>query len=108
LSEFDLHARAVMGLPVRRVTMLYPAAASAVTLADREAMEFRYEGIAEAPALGGEDDEVDVRMFGKPVTRVNRRMGVVLATGTGRDGARIAATEGASRIHIGAWRFGAD
>jgi phosphoribosylglycinamide formyltransferase 2 len=100
LSEFDLHARAVMGLPIPRIAMRYQAAASAVILADREAAEFRYEGLADALALGGEDGEVEVRIFGKPVTRVNRRMGVALATDTTADQARITAIEASSLIRI--------
>src|SRR3954471_21745721 len=53
LSEFDLHARAVLGLPIPHVRLLYPAAASAVILAERESDRFRFEGLAEALALGG-------------------------------------------------------
>jgi phosphoribosylglycinamide formyltransferase 2 len=100
LSEFDLHARAVMGLPIPHITMRCPAAASAVILADREATEFRYEGVTEALALGGDDGEVDVRIFGKPVARVNRRMGVVLASGRGEQEARNSADRAASDIRV--------
>lgn len=63
LSEFDLHARAVMGLPIPHIAMRCAAAASAVILADREATEFRYEGLAKALALRGEDGEIEVRIF---------------------------------------------
>jgi len=100
LSEFDLHARAVMGLPIHHIAMRCPAAASAVILADREATEFRYEGIAEALALGGEGGEVDVRIFGKPVTRVNRRMGVALANGDTANEARTRSSEAAGTLWI--------
>jgi phosphoribosylglycinamide formyltransferase 2 len=47
LSEFDLHARAVLGLPIPHLRMSVPAAASAVILADRDAERFRIEGLAE-------------------------------------------------------------
>ncbi|HYJ52084.1 MAG TPA: formate-dependent phosphoribosylglycinamide formyltransferase, partial [Allosphingosinicella sp.] len=93
LSEFDLHARAVLGLPILPVALKGPSA-SAVILADRESTDFRYEGIADALALGG-----DVRIFAKPVTRKNRRMGVALARGE-IEKARERATESAARVRI--------
>lgn len=77
LSEFDLHARAILGLPVSLIEA-NGTSASAVILADRDAEEFAFEGLAEA--LEQPDSaHVDVRIFGKPVTRPNRRMGVALA-----------------------------
>ena len=100
LSEFDLHARAVMGLPIPRIALAAPAAASAVILADREAESFRYEGLADALALGGEAGEVDVRIFGKPITRKHRRMGVALATGATPEEARALATAAAAEVRI--------
>ena len=63
-------------------------------LADRELESFRFEGVAEALALGSEGAEVDVRIFGKPVTRPYRRMGVALATGATADEARALAVRG--------------
>lgn len=74
LTEFDLHARAILGLPVPEGIAARPAA-SAVILADRESDSFAFEGLADALALG----DTDVRLFGKPVTRPWRRMGVALA-----------------------------
>jgi phosphoribosylglycinamide formyltransferase 2 len=100
LSEFDLHARAVLGLPIPHIALAAPAAASAVILADREATSFRYEGVAEALALGGEGAEVDVRIFGKPVTRPYRRMAVALATGATADEARALAVRAAAAVRI--------
>ncbi|MDQ4087706.1 MAG: formate-dependent phosphoribosylglycinamide formyltransferase [Pseudomonadota bacterium] len=99
LSEFDLHARAVLGLPIPEIR-LYGPSASAVILADREAGRFRFEGLAEALALGGEGSEVDVRLFGKPVTRRHRRMGVALARAGDVEEARALATAAAARISI--------
>ena len=100
LTEFDLHARAILGLPIPHVQAL-GAAASAVILADRDAADFRFEGLAEAlaPRPG---IETDVRLFSKPVTRPNRRMGVALAlarNGT-TDDARAAARAAAEKIVI--------
>jgi phosphoribosylglycinamide formyltransferase 2 len=100
LSEFDLHARAILGLPIPNIALAAPAAASAVILADRESERFRFEGIAEALTLGGEGAEVDVRIFGKPVTRPYRRMGVALATGETVEEARTLAVRAAAEVRI--------
>ncbi|QDC38217.1 formate-dependent phosphoribosylglycinamide formyltransferase [Sphingobium fuliginis] len=96
-SEFDLHARAIMGLPVPEVT-LHGAAASAVILADRESDDFGFEGLAEALSTPG--GEVDLRLFGKPTTRPYRRMGVALARAVDADQARAVAAEAASKVRI--------
>lgn len=97
LSEFDLHARAILGLPVPEPTLLGPAA-SAVILADRDATTFRFDGVAEA--LGTPGGEVDVRLFGKSATRPYRRMGVALAQAGDVDTARRLATEVADKVTI--------
>jgi phosphoribosylglycinamide formyltransferase 2 len=99
LSEFDLHARAVLGLPVPNVQILRPSA-SAVILAEMESDGFRFEGLAEALALGSEENHVDVRLFGKPATRPKRRMGVALATGIDVDDARARASAAARAVRI--------
>jgi len=99
LSEFDLHARAILGLPIPEIRLRGPSA-SAVILADREAGAFRYEGLAEALAAGAPGCEVDVRLFGKPVTRANRRMGVALAMGETTGEARARAAQAAGRVRI--------
>ena len=100
LTQFDLHARAIMGLPIPHVGPKAPASASAVILADRDSEEFSFSGIDEALALGGEDAETDVRIFGKPVTRPHRRMGVALATGSDTDAARTLAKQAANSVSI--------
>lgn len=97
LSEFDLHARAILGLPVPEVE-LRGAAASAVILADREASDFRFEGLADA--LATPSGEVDVRLFGKPTTRPYRRMGVALARAGDADTARAVAKDAADKVRI--------
>jgi phosphoribosylglycinamide formyltransferase 2 len=86
-----------MGLAVPEVTVRGPSA-SAVILAEREAERFRFEGLADALAVEG--GTVDVRLFGKPVTRPYRRMGVALARAGTTDAARALAAEAASRIRI--------
>ncbi len=100
LSEFDLHARAIMGLPIPDIAMAAPAAASAVVLADRDADQFAITGISDALTLADADHRVDVRIFGKPVTRPYRRMAVALATGATSDDARSIAAKAAAAIQI--------
>jgi phosphoribosylglycinamide formyltransferase 2 len=95
LSEFDLHARAVLGLPIPAVGLRGPSA-SAVILADRESADFGFDGLAEALATPG----VDVRLFGKPTTRPYRRMGVALASAASTDEARRLAAEAAAKVRI--------
>jgi phosphoribosylglycinamide formyltransferase 2 len=94
LSEFDLHARAVMGLPIPEPIRARPAA-SAVILANRDSEALRYSGLAEAMAEGA-----DIRIFGKPDARPYRRMGVALATGADTDAARLAARKAADLVEI--------
>ncbi|MEL7690404.1 formate-dependent phosphoribosylglycinamide formyltransferase [Citromicrobium bathyomarinum] len=94
LTEFDLHARAVMGLPVPETIRARPAA-SAVILADRESENVSYDGLAEAMENGA-----DIRIFAKPVTRPYRRMGVALATAGDTDEARRLAKEAGDRVTL--------
>ena len=94
LTEFDLHARAVMGLPVPETIRARPAA-SAVILADRESESVSYDGLADAMANGS-----DIRIFAKPVTRPYRRMGVALATAGDTDEARRLAKEAAGKVTL--------
>jgi phosphoribosylglycinamide formyltransferase 2 len=84
LTEFDLHARAILGLPIPEITLL-GASASAVVLADRDAQDFSITGLVDALALSISDTHVDARIFGKPVTRPYRRMAVALARVEGGD-----------------------
>ncbi|HEX8056970.1 MAG TPA: formate-dependent phosphoribosylglycinamide formyltransferase [Novosphingobium sp.] len=96
LSEFDLHARAILGLPVPEPRLI-GAGASAVILADREAECFNYDGLSEALAI---DKDVDVRIFGKPTTRPYRRMGVALARAENVDLARELAQRAAGTVTL--------
>ncbi|RJY09329.1 formate-dependent phosphoribosylglycinamide formyltransferase [Aurantiacibacter aquimixticola] len=96
LSEFDLHARAVMGLPIFGDEPSIPAA-SAVILADRDSDDFAFDGLAKALALS---PNVDLRIFGKPITRPYRRMGVALAMGEDTDDARALASVAARNVRI--------
>jgi phosphoribosylglycinamide formyltransferase 2 len=98
-NEFELHLRAILGLPIPAIDFAGPSA-SAVILADRESDSFTYEGIAEALALREPGKSVDVRIFGKPATLKNRRMGVALARAGNPDDAKSTAVEAAGKIRI--------
>jgi phosphoribosylglycinamide formyltransferase 2 len=87
LTEFDLHARAILGLPIPEIELL-GASASAVVLADRDAEHFSIDGLSNALALATPGTHIDVRIFGKPVTRPYRRMAVALARTAGEDAGR--------------------
>jgi phosphoribosylglycinamide formyltransferase 2 len=76
LSEFDLHARAILGLPIPQIDTI--EGASAVVLATQDGTSPTYTGVAEAMREPG----TDVRIFGKPSTRPYRRMAVALAKGS--------------------------
>ena len=93
-SEFELHARAILGLPVD--TTLRAPGASAVIYGGVDAQDVVFEGVAEALAEVG----TDVRLFGKPESFVKRRMGVALATAHDIDQARAKARLAASRVRV--------
>lgn len=101
LNEFDLHIRAILGLPIPEITLL-GASASAVVLADRDCSDFSITGLSDALALASPDTHVDARVFSKPVTRPYRRMGVTLArvTDGDTDKARAVAVAAAGKIVI--------
>ncbi|MEO6581854.1 MAG: formate-dependent phosphoribosylglycinamide formyltransferase [Sphingomicrobium sp.] len=77
-NEFELHLRAILGLPIPGIEFAGPSA-SAVILASEESDAFGFEGVAEALALGSPGKPVDLRLFAKPNTLKNRRMGIALA-----------------------------
>jgi phosphoribosylglycinamide formyltransferase 2 len=92
LSEFELHARAILGLPVD--TALREPGASAVIYGGVDAQAMRFEGVAEALAV----PRSDLRLFGKPESFVKRRMGVAVANGSAVAEARERAKLAASRV----------
>jgi phosphoribosylglycinamide formyltransferase 2 len=91
-SEFALHARAILGLPVS--TAMAGPGASAVIYGGAEAKAMRFDGVAEALKVPGSD----LRLFGKPESFVKRRMGVALARGANTDEARARAKQVASTV----------
>lgn len=98
-NEFELHLRAILGLPIPAIEFAGPAA-SAVILADRDSDRFTIGGIAEALSVGRPRAPVDVRIFGKPRTLPNRRMGVALARAETVDRAIETAEAAASKVGI--------
>ncbi len=93
-SEFDLHARAILGLPVS--TSLDKNSASAVILGGIDAKTVVYQGLDQALA----QPDIDIRLFGKPEAFVSRRMGVALATADTADQARAKAVAAARLINV--------
>ena len=101
LSEFDLHARAILGFPIPSITVHGPSA-SAVILSDRESTDYEVEGIADALTPSAPGIDLDVRIFNKPTTRLYRRMGVALALARNDDveTARAAARAAAAKVRL--------
>jgi phosphoribosylglycinamide formyltransferase 2 len=95
LNEFELHLRAVLGLPIPNIIQYAPAA-SAVILADKQSDAIYFTGVDKA--LNTPD--VDVRLFGKPDSRPYRRMGVTFAKAETTQLAREKAVAAANQITI--------
>jgi phosphoribosylglycinamide formyltransferase 2 len=95
LNEFELHLRAILGLPIPAIELKTPSA-SAVILADRQADRITYTGVDRALSEPG----VDVRLFGKETSRPYRRMGVALAIGETAEAAREKATRAAGCVKL--------
>ena len=93
LSEFALHVRAILGLPVPAIRQLGPAASCAL-LVDGTSSSVTYEGLDEALA----EPDTALRLFGKPEVTGHRRMGVALALGDTIDDARAKARRTAAAI----------
>jgi phosphoribosylglycinamide formyltransferase 2 len=91
-SEFELHARAILGLPVN--TALRNPGASAVIYGGVDAKGLVFDGVADALRVPG----TDIRLFGKPESFVKRRMGVVLAAHADVEQARVNAKLAASKV----------
>ena len=95
LSEFELHVRAVLGLPIPAIHSSGPAA-SRVILADAPGGTVTYDGVAEALV----EEDTQVLLFGKAEARPQRRMGVALARGSSEREARRKADGAAARIGV--------
>lgn len=95
LSEFALHARAILGLPIPNIRQYGPAA-SAVILGNGESTTMRYSNLSQA--LHAEDTQL--RLFGKPEINGSRRLGVALALSKDIDTAIAKAVNAASSVEI--------
>ncbi len=95
MSEFELHVRAITGLPLGEIKLLQPGA-SAVVLAPGDSAEPKFIGMANALAV----PTSKLRLFGKPECHLNRRMGVALALGDTIEQARDRAITCASQVQV--------
>jgi phosphoribosylglycinamide formyltransferase 2 len=93
-SEFELHAKAILGLPVN-VSLIKPGA-SAVIYGEHDSNVVIYDEIEKVLAIDG----VDIRLFGKPESFKKRRMGVILSTGKNIDEAKSKAQEAKSLLSV--------
>ncbi len=98
LSEFELHARAVLGIPIPEIELL-KVGASAVILASKEGKNPTYTGVSEAV----KEPRTDIRIFGKPTTRPYRRMAVALAydaIGSDVNAVKLKAIANAAKVNV--------
>ena len=95
LNEFELHLRAILGLPIPKIE-IYAPAASAVILAQKHSTEINFLNVTEALA----EADTDLRLFGKPDSRPYRRMGVALAKAETTDLARQKASKVAKTVSL--------
>ena len=95
LSEFALHARAILGLPIPGIRQHGPAA-SAVILGHGHGDDITFSGLNEALKI----DDTQIRLFGKPEVRGERRLGVALALGESIEQARSTASAAAKQVEI--------
>ncbi|MDH6062191.1 formate-dependent phosphoribosylglycinamide formyltransferase [Chrysosporum bergii ANA360D] len=95
LNEFELHLRAILGLPIANIKQL-GCAASAVILAAKTSDIVAFTGVAEALSV----PDVDIKLFGKPTAHPYRRMGVALAKGDSIVEARERAKRAASQVQM--------
>lgn len=95
LSEFALHARAILGLPITGIRLLTPGA-SYTLKADREQVEYSISGLEQALSV----PNTQVRVFGKPETKVGRRMAVALSSADTVEEARSLAKQAAGLLKL--------
>ena len=95
LSQFALHARAILGLPIPNIVQ-HGASASAVILVEGDSENVRFGNLAEAL----EQPDTQLRLFGKPAVQGRRRMGVALARGESIDEAREKARRASAAVDV--------
>ncbi|MDR4947002.1 phosphoribosylglycinamide formyltransferase 2 [Neobacillus cucumis] len=95
LSEFALHVRAILGYPIPTVQLVRPGASHTIK-ASKESKNYQIAGISESLSI----PDTQVRIFGKPETKVGRRMAVVLSSGESIEEARERVSLAASKIMV--------
>ena len=95
LSQFALHARAILGLPIPSIRQFGPSASS-VILVEGNSKDVTFGNLNQALA----DDDVQLRLFGKPEVKGQRRMGVALARGDSIEQAKEKAIKASSSVSI--------
>jgi phosphoribosylglycinamide formyltransferase 2 len=95
LNEFELHLRAILGLPIPNIQQL-GYSASAVILASEKSDSIAFTGVADALA----ETDVDIKLFGKPTAHPYRRMGVALAKSNDEKSAREKAKIAANKVKL--------
>ncbi|MDE5415558.1 formate-dependent phosphoribosylglycinamide formyltransferase [Alkalihalobacterium chitinilyticum] len=95
LSEFALHVRAILGLPIPNIRLISPGASHTIK-AWEESKSYQIDGVEEAVT----EPDTQVRIFGKPETKVGRRMAVVLHTSDSVDTSREKAKVAADKIKV--------
>jgi len=99
LSEFDLHARAILGLPIAQIRLEHTGASAVILASGDKESSPDFEGVEDAL----QDASIDVRLFGKPSARLYRRMGVALCAlplGADASEARQKAMGAAGKIRV--------
>jgi phosphoribosylglycinamide formyltransferase 2 len=96
MSEFELHLRAILGLPIPEIELDEPAASAAIVAEEEEVAQPSFDGVDEALEQPG----TQLRLFGKPTAYPGRRMGVAVATGEDVDEARRKAQQAADQVTI--------
>ena len=95
LSEFALHARAILGYPIPEINVVSPGASRPLKATD-ELKDYRVEGVGEALSFS----KTQVRVFGKPVTKAGRRMAVALTAAATVEEARARAKQALDKLVI--------
>jgi phosphoribosylglycinamide formyltransferase 2 len=94
-SEFALHVRAILGLPIPNIRQLGPSASCAIVV-EGQSNDIRFEKLGDVVS----DPDTNIRLFGKPEINGHRRLGVIISTGEDIDQARDKARAAVSRINV--------
>jgi phosphoribosylglycinamide formyltransferase 2 len=95
LSEFAIHVRAILGYPIPEIVLITPGASRPLK-ADREQEHYRIGGAEDALSV----PNTQLRIFGKPVTKIGRRMAVALSTADSVEEARVRAKQALDKLTV--------